>query len=110
MTIGPILEDEARRYFLREAEELAGAHSPPAWAEVQRVLREGCAVVRTQEEALSYTISRWQYYGDKNRAEIEQLRREVKFLRAWGNKHCTAMADEAMEAEEALAIAAKERI
>lgn len=33
---------------------------------------------------------------DALRAEVERLTREVHFLRLYGNKDCTAMADEAM--------------
>lgn len=60
--------------------------------------RDGGTVARMKSEADERGLHT--YVGmllSIGAAEIERLREEVRVLRSYGNKDCTAMADEALE-------------
>lgn len=84
-----------------DAYEESGATGTKCWIRdfFLPKLKEHGLVIMTAEQKhfLEHNAKAMAHAADTHKAEEERLRQEVKILREYGNKDCTAMADERLE-------------
>ena len=66
------------------------------------LMRAGAQITALQAEGdeLRRLLDAWKHEASADLVVIAALRKEVRYLRQYGNKDCTAMADDAMRRDE----------